>query len=55
VHDRLAQVFFNAFFSKGIFVGQIRTRLGIDGFESKGPEAAALELLRVMQETYHDK
>lgn len=48
VHDRLAHVFFNAFFSKGIFVGQIRTRLGITGFETAGPESAARELLRVI-------
>lgn len=48
MHDRLAHVFFNAFYSKGIFVGQIRTRLGITGFETEGPESAARELLRVI-------
>lgn len=49
LHDRLAHVFFNAFFSKGVFVGQIRTRLGITGYETEGPEAAARELLSEMQ------
>ncbi len=45
IHDRIAKVFFNAFFSKKIFVGQIRTRLGISGFETKGPDEAAQALL----------
>ena len=50
IHDKLALVFFNAFFSNGVYVGQIRTRLGIEGYESSGPEAAAHELLRVMSD-----
>jgi hypothetical protein len=49
VHDRLANVFFNAFFARGVYVGQMRTRLGIAGYEMQGPEIAARELLRVIQ------
>lgn len=49
LHDKLALVFFNAFFSKGVYVGQIRTRLGITGYETIGPETAARELLQTMK------
>lgn len=49
LHDGLAATFFNAFFSKKLYVGQIRTRLGIAGFEMEGPEAAARELLRAIK------
>lgn len=46
LHDPLAMNFFKAFFETELFVGQIRTRLGISGFEMKGPEDAAVELLK---------
>ena len=36
-------------FFKGIWVGQLRTRLGIPGWETKGPEAAAKELFKMIQ------
>ncbi|MFA7000612.1 MAG: phosphoenolpyruvate carboxykinase [Candidatus Omnitrophota bacterium] len=49
LHKEIARRFFTAFFQKGIFVGQMRTRLGISGWEHKGPEESARELLRVMQ------
>ena len=45
LHDDIARRFFRAFFEKGIFVGQLRTRLGIPGWERKGPEQAAQALL----------
>ena len=38
-YDEIAESYFKEFFSKGIFVGQLRTRLGIEGWERKGPEA----------------
>jgi hypothetical protein len=47
-HEVLAQKFFEAFFEKDIFVGQMRTRLGISGCAMKGPEEAAKELLRMI-------
>ncbi len=48
LYDSLASEFFNAFYENGIFVGQIRTRLGIPGYELKGPDAAARGLLHVI-------
>jgi len=48
IHEEIAARFFDAFFKKDIFVGQMRTRLGIPGYESKGPHETALELLRVI-------
>ena len=35
-------------FKEGIFVGQIRTQLGIDGMEMKGPQLAAKALMEKM-------
>ena len=40
--------YFASFFKKKVFVGQMRTRLGIQGHESSGPKEAALELLRII-------
>ncbi len=49
VHDPLAKKYFGEFFRRGVYVGQLRTRLGLPGWERKGPEEAARELLRVVQ------
>ncbi len=48
MHEEIALRFFTAFFNKGIFVGQMRTRLGIPGYESTGPKETALELLKII-------
>jgi hypothetical protein len=48
IHETLAQKTFDAAFETGIFVGQLRTRLGITGYESTGPEAAATALLKII-------
>ncbi len=48
LHEELALRYFTAFMSSGIFVGQIRTRLGIAGMEGNGPEMAAKELLQLI-------
>ncbi len=40
-HEKIAKKFFDLFFERKIAVGQLRTRLGIPGFEKKGPESAA--------------
>lgn len=48
LHETIAQKYFQAFFEKGIFVGEMRTRLGLEGFETRGPEEAARELLAVI-------
>ena len=47
-HDQLARKYFEKFYEKKLFVGQIRTRLGIAGYERKGPEEAAKELLKTI-------
>jgi len=47
-HDRIAKSHFAAFFKTGVFVGQMRTRLGIRGYESSGPAEAAKELLKII-------
>jgi hypothetical protein len=48
IHDTIAARFFASFFENKIFVGQMRTRLGIPGYESSGPREAAIELLRII-------
>ena len=48
-HEVLARRYFEGFFKSGIFVGEIRTRLGLSGWEQKGPEEAAKELLRLIE------
>jgi hypothetical protein len=47
-HDRLAQRIFEAVFMSKAFVGQVRTRLGIRGFETQGPAEAAKELFALI-------
>jgi len=46
MHDKLADKYFAALFRTGTIVGQIRTQLGIKGFESNGPEHAAEALFK---------
>jgi energy-coupling factor transporter ATP-binding protein EcfA2 len=48
LHDGIARRYFESFFSSHVYVGQMRTRLGIPGFESSGPRDAALELLKII-------
>ncbi|GAB4181392.1 MAG: phosphoenolpyruvate carboxykinase [Calditrichia bacterium] len=43
-HEKIAVQYFNYFFDHGIKVGQIRTQLGIEGMEMKGPQIAAEHL-----------
>jgi len=50
LHEGLAEKYFQAFFKAGVYVGQIRTRLGRSGWERNGPLEAAKELLRVIQQ-----
>ncbi len=51
LHEVLSARYFEAFFKKGLYVGQLRTRLGLPGWEMKGPQASAQELLRVILST----
>jgi hypothetical protein len=48
LHEKLAVQFFSVFFAKSVFVGQLRTRLGIPGKEAEGPKEAARHLLRLI-------
>ena len=50
IHEKIAKQFFEAFFKEDIFVGQLRTRLGIAGWEQKGPEEAARALLQMVSQ-----
>ena len=48
LHDKIATKYFDKLFKNKIKVGQLRTRLGIPGYEQKGPTEAAKELLSIM-------
>ena len=48
LHDEIAHKYFGHFYEQGIFVGQMRTRLGVSGFEIEGPQIAAEELLKIL-------
>ncbi len=50
LHEPLAQKFFQAFFKSGGFIGQMRTRLGLSGWERTGPLEASKVLLKIMSE-----
>ncbi|MDA8156587.1 MAG: phosphoenolpyruvate carboxykinase [Actinomycetota bacterium] len=51
MHEKEAESYFNQMFRTGVKVGQIRTRLGIEGFEQIGPRAAATGLLKFIRES----
>lgn len=50
LHESLAEKYFQFFFNDSIKVGEIKTMLGIQGFETKGPEQAAKALLEAILE-----
>jgi GTPase SAR1 family protein len=47
-HEKIAEQYFNHFYQSGIFVGQIRTQLGIGGMEQRGPEISAKALIELI-------
>jgi hypothetical protein len=47
-HNAIAIKTVNAMFKTGVKVGEIRTRLGIGGFEQEGPRAVAMELKKLI-------
>lgn len=47
-HEELASKIFKNAFRQGVFVGELRTRLGISGYESSGPQQAARALLEMI-------
>ena len=48
-HEEIARKIFKTAFASGLFVGQIRTRLGIAGYEAKGPQVAAQALFELIR------
>jgi hypothetical protein len=50
LHDVYARQVFEAAHQRGVFMGQLRTCLGVAGYESKGPEEAAKALFRAIGE-----
>jgi len=48
LHEKITGDFFRALFEKNVYVGQLRTRLGVKGYERKGPEESARALLDVI-------
>ena len=49
IHEKVAGRYFNKIFDSGVKVGQIRTRLGIEGYEQAGPHAASKELFSIIR------
>jgi hypothetical protein len=50
LHEKIAERYFERLFQNHIFVGQLRTRLGITGQERQGPEEAAQALLLMLSQ-----
>jgi len=50
IHEHLAEKTFAMAFASGLYVGQMRTRLGISGYEMKGPQEAAKALFALISE-----
>ncbi len=48
-HEKCAVFYFEKMFATGTKVGQIRTRLGIEGFEQLGPRTASIELFKIIR------
>jgi energy-coupling factor transporter ATP-binding protein EcfA2 len=48
LHEEIVSKYFKAFFDNNVYVGQMRTKLGIPGSETSGPQEAAKELLKII-------
>jgi hypothetical protein len=48
-HDKIAEKYFKAMFESGVYVGQIKTQLGIAGMEHDGPKLAAKALFEMIK------
>ncbi len=51
LHEQIAQRFFERAFEYGVPVGQLRTRLGVEGYDREGPEQAAMALMEHIRVT----
>lgn len=54
MHEELAKKYFQTMFDKDIFVGQLRTMLGIPGSEMSGPKQSAKALLQMIKDMAED-
>jgi len=54
LHETLAKEYFDAFFEQNVFVGQLRTQLGIHGMEMEGPKISAAALLEMIKKYAQD-
>jgi hypothetical protein len=52
LHEQLAERFFKAAFDAGIYIGQMRTRLGVKGYEIEGPQEAAKALFSLISKQF---
>jgi len=50
LHEGLAKKYFAEMFARNVFIGQLRTQLGIAGEEQTGPNKAATALLEMIKE-----
>ncbi len=50
VYDPLSEKYFTRMFSNGVYVGQLRTQLGVSGMEKTGPEIAARAILKMISD-----
>lgn len=49
VHHKIAEQFFTKMFETGVRVGEIRTMLGVEGYEKEGTQLAARALLKLIE------
>ena len=50
LHEKIAEKFFTKLFQDDVYVGELRTRLGIKGCETQGPQDAAKALFDVIRQ-----
>ncbi|HPN31681.1 MAG TPA: hypothetical protein PKY81_12070 [bacterium] len=50
LHDKIAKKYFSKFKEFNVKVGEIKTQLGVEGFEQKGPETAAKSLIKLIKQ-----
>lgn len=49
-HEKIAQKFFKKMFETGVKVGEIRTMLGVEGYEKEGTMLAAKSLIKIIEQ-----
>ncbi|WP_126992955.1 phosphoenolpyruvate carboxykinase (ATP) [Thermosipho globiformans] len=49
-HEKIAQKFFKKMFETGVKIGEIRTMLGVEGYEKEGTMLAAKALMKIIEQ-----